>query len=113
MTKEERAKVCNILGLSKALQILSSKDKNVANTCKEIDKIIEELIVSPEEKEVIVEKKIIEHHYDRGPYWYPVYYETLPKTWDKWTITCNGSDSNTAAVSSGESLTISASNVLL
>lgn len=73
MTKEEKAKVCEILGFSKALQITMPDAKQTQKMLEEIDKRLTELISASE----MPEKKTIEehhyyHHYDHDwwkPYW--------------------------------------------
>lgn len=86
MTKEEKAKVCEILGFSKALQITRPDAKQTQKMLEEIDKRLTELISASE----IPEKKTIEehhyyHHYDHD--WWKPYWTTT-------TITANPQDTN-------------------
>ena len=69
MTKEEKAKICEILGYSKAIQLLKPADKQTQKMYEEIDKRLAELLSATEEPPV--EKKVIEehHYYNHGSWW--------------------------------------------
>ena len=71
MTKEEKSKICEILGYSKAIQLTKLDAEQSQKMLEEIDKRLIELISAKEEQ--IVEKKVIEeHHYynhNNYPWW--------------------------------------------
>ena len=70
MTKEEKSKICEILGYSKAIQLTKLDAEQSQKMLEEIDKRLIELISAKEEP--IVEKKVIEEHYynhNNYPWW--------------------------------------------
>lgn len=90
MTKEEKAKVCEILGFSKALQITKPDAKQTQKMLEEIDKRLTELISASE----MPEKKTVEehhyyHHYDYD--WWKPYWTATTTNVDSLDITLSGS----------------------
>ena len=86
MTKEEKAKVCEILGFSKALQITRPDAKQTQKMLEEIDKRLTELISASE----IPEKKTVEEHH----YYYHYDHNWQKPYWTTTTITADSSDLN-------------------